>query len=183
MILDSVSSVLCYMCLYTLCCYYKAQYSYACIISITEGGPKGVIATLSDDKKTLTFPDGNSWVKNQKQYDGIYKDPAFPNGYRIIRKFKGSNTITEINDTGNPKDSIFVKGKHASLASIPTCAMTFSDYKVKDKKKATNIVQYAIDKRDTSANEYVGQLSLDDKNSVFFYGTITFPDGVVWTRI
>lgn len=76
-----------------------------------------------------------------------------------------------------------MKGKHASLASIPTCAMTFSDYKVKDKKKATNIVQYAVDKRDTSGNEYVGQLSLDDKNSVFFYGTITFPDGVVWTRI
>ena len=39
---------------------------------------------------------------------------------------------------------------------------------------------------DAPTNEYggtVGQLSLQDKNTVFPYGTITFPDKTVWTRI
>ena len=39
---------------------------------------------------------------------------------------------------------------------------------------------------DAPTNEYggtVGKLSLQDKNTVFPYGTITFPDKTVWTRI
>lgn len=48
-----------------------------------EGGPKGVPGILSDDKQTITFPDGNKWTKNAKKFDGIYKDPKYPDGYRI----------------------------------------------------------------------------------------------------
>jgi len=39
---------------------------------------------------------------------------------------------------------------------------------------------------DAPTNEYggtVGKLSLQEKNTVFPYGTITFPNGEVWTRI
>lgn len=128
-----------------------------------KGGPKDAVGTLSDDKQTITFGDGNTWTKNANKYDGIYKDPKYPNGYRIIRKFLGSNTLTEINDTGNAKDSKFIKGQNGSLVTFPTTPMIFFNYLGEEK--------------------FEGKLSLADRNTVFQYGTITFPDGTVWTRI
>ena len=133
-------------------------------------------------------------MKNKWEYDGIYKDPRFPDGYRIIRKYRGStkiiNFITEVNDTGNEKDSVFVQGTHASLISIPTVAFTFynlpgtENNKVED-EKPTNIVSYALQrpKDYTNGVPTVGQFSLEEANTVFPYGTITFPDKTVWTRI
>ena len=53
------------------------------LTTMKEGGPKGVPGILSDDKQTITFPDGNKWTKNAKKFDGIYKDPKYPDGYRI----------------------------------------------------------------------------------------------------
>lgn len=158
-----------------------------------KGGPKGVIAVLSDDKQSITFPDGNSWTKNKNKYDGIYKDPKYPNGYRVVRKFRGDtkiiNFITEVNDTGNAKDSVFCKGSHASLFSIPTAAFTFYDLpgtsKPVEDEKPTNIVSYALQRPADYSNGVptLGQFSLEESNSVFPYGTITFPDKTVWTRI
>lgn len=158
-----------------------------------KGGPKGVVAVLSDDKQTITFPDGNKWTKNANKFDGIYKDPKYPNGYRIIRKFRGStkviNFIAEVNDTGNEKDSVFVQGSHASLFSIPTASFTFYDLPgtekvVRQKEKPTNIVSYALHSSndDSMGVPTVGQFSLEESNTVFPYGTITFRD-TVWTRI
>lgn len=89
------------------------------------------------------------------------------------------NTITEVNDTGNPKDSRFVLGKHGSLFSIPTAPFTFFDY---------TGVQTCSEKLCRTCevvckDEIVGQFSLQEANTVFPYGTITFPDKTVWTRI
>jgi len=146
----------------------------------TEGGPKDVVATLSTDKQSITFPDGNTWKKNANLYDGIYKDPNYPNGYRIIRKFKSTKTVTEVNNTGNPKDSKFIKGEHGSLFSIPTTAFKFYDYTGKqtcgEKKCRSCEVPVCTD-------EVAAQFSLQESNTVFPYGTITFPDKTIWTRI
>jgi len=147
--------------------------------STKEGGPKGVTATLSDDRQSIEFPDGNTWTKNANKYDGIYKDPKYPNGYRVVRKLKSMNTITEVNDTGNPKDSRFVVGKHGSLFSIPTAPFTFYDYTgVQTCSERACKTCEAVCK-----DEIVGQFSLQEANTVFMYGTITFPDKTVWTRI
>lgn len=145
-----------------------------------KGGPKDVVATLSTDKQSITFPDGNTWKKNANLYDGIYKDPNYPNGYRIIRKFKSTKTVTEVNNTGNPKDSKFIKGEHGSLFSIPTTAFKFYDYTGKqtcgEKKCRSCEVPVCTD-------EVAAQFSLQESNTVFPYGTITFPDKTIWTRI
>merc|ERR1719253_1498080 len=83
-----------------------------------KGGPKGVVAKLSEDKQTITFPDGNTWTKNSNQYDGVYKDPNHPKGYRVVRKFRGATKdirfLAEVNDTGDAKDSKFVAGSYDS---------------------------------------------------------------------
>lgn len=144
-----------------------------------EGGPKGVVGTLSNDKQSITFPDGNTWTKNANKYDGIYKDPKYAKGYRIVRKLKSMSTITEVNDTGNAKDSKFIVGKHASLFSIPTAAFTFYDYTGKESctEKLCRSCQPVC------KDEVVGQFSLQESNTVFSYGTITFPDKTIWTRI
>ena len=124
------------------------------------------------------------------KYDGIYKDPKYPKGYRIVRKVKGTKILTEINDTGNPEDSKFIRGKSGSLFSIPTTAFTFYEFsgtEAAPPKKPEDIVSAALsalpkgeDAQDTTV---VGQFSLQDNNSAFPYGTITFPDKTVWTRI
>ena len=144
-----------------------------------KGGPKQVVATLSDDKKTLTFPDGNTWTKNANKYDGVYKDPKYPNGYRIVRKLKSMKTITEVNDTGNPKDSRFIMGEHGSLFSIPTAGFKFYNYTGTPvcSERACRTCEVVC------KDEIVGQFSLQEANTVFPYGTITFPDKTVWTRI
>lgn len=144
-----------------------------------KGGPKGVVGTLSSDKQSITFPDGNTWTKNANKYDGIYKDPKYPNGYRIVRKLKSTNTITEVNNTGNPKDSKFILGKHGSLFSIPTAGFTFYDYTGVETCSAKLCKTCEVVCKD----EIVGQFSLQEANTVFSYGTITFPDKTIWTRI
>lgn len=106
---------------------------------------------------------------------------------RKVRSNGSYNTITEINNTGNPKDSIFIKGKHASLYAIPTSEITFYDFPGREqveRKKPTNVIAWAAQKgASPDDTALVGQLSLEDKNTAFPYGTITFPDGTVWTRI
>jgi hypothetical protein len=96
--------------------------------------------------------------------------------------------LAEINDTGNERDSVFVKGSHASLFSIPTAAFTFYDLPGTAKvvrERPTNIISYALQGKqdDSNGTPLVGQFSLEDSNTVFPYGTITFPDKTVWTRI
>jgi len=144
-----------------------------------KGGPKGVAGTLSSDKKSITFPDGNKWTKNASKYDGIYKDNKFPDGYRVLRQSKSMNTITEINDTGNPRDSKFVTGEHASLLSIPTAAFKFYDYTGTE----TCTERRCRTCEAVCKDEVVAQFSLQESNTVFSYGTLTFPDKTIWTRI
>lgn len=144
-----------------------------------KGGPKGVVGTLSNDKQSITFPDGNKWTKNANKYDGIYKDPKYPNGYRILRRSKSVYTITEVNDTGNPKDSKFFKGQHESLFSIPTASFTFYDFTGKE----TCSAKLCRTCEPVCKDEVVAQFSLQESNTVFPYGTLTFPDKTVWTRI
>jgi len=54
-----------------------------------KGGPKDVVATLSDDR--LAFPDGSAWTK-LAGIDGVYSDPNHPAGYRVVRSV-GKNNI------------------------------------------------------------------------------------------
>ena len=162
-----------------------------------KGGPKSIKAKLSPDKKSITFEDGNTWTKNYYKYDGIYKvtsggDPSLSSdAYRIVRK-NGPEIILEINDTGNPKDTHFVDGSIGTLFAIPTCELTFY---FGGKQNALSAPKYSVFdalydfQRGNDApttNDYgvtVGQLSFLDYNTVFPYGTITFPDNTVWTRI
>jgi hypothetical protein len=96
--------------------------------------------------------------------------------------------LAEVNDTGNENDSVFVQGSHASLFSIPTAGFTFYDLPGTAKvvrEKPTNIISYALQGKQDDSNgvPLVGQFSLEESNTVFPYGTITFPDKTVWTRI
>jgi len=70
-------------------------------------------------------------------------------------------------------------GKHASLFGIPTAAFTFFDYTGKQTctERACRTCEVVC------KDEIVGQFSLQESNTVFPYGTITFPDKTVWTRI
>jgi hypothetical protein len=139
-----------------------------------KGGPKNAIGTLAEDGRSIAFEDGNVWIKNKNQYDGVYSDPQHPNGYRVLRKKKGSIMEVELNNvgTGSPKDSIFIKGKHQSLFSIPTVAISFQ-FPVKN----------ALPDTYGSTEEIIASLYLIDGNSLAPYGTITFPDGNRWTQL
>lgn len=163
-----------------------------------KGGPKNLKATLSQDKQSLAFEDGNVWTKNYYKYDGIYKVTSGPgsenlskDAYRVIRK-KRPDILLEVNDTGNPADSKFVDGAIGSLFSIPTSEITFY-YNGKGAAQAAAsysamdaLYDFQRGNAPPTTNEYggtVGQLSFQDRNTVFSYGTITFPDKTVWTRI
>merc|ERR1740117_794535 len=139
-----------------------------------KGGPKNAIGTLAEDGRSIAFEDGNVWIKNKNQYDGVYSDPQHPSGYRVLRKKKGSIMEVELNNvgTGSPKDSIFIKGKHQSLFSIPTVAISFQ-FPVKN----------ALPDTFGSTEEIIASLYLIDGNSLAPYGTITFPDGNRWTQL
>ncbi|OEU23545.1 hypothetical protein FRACYDRAFT_259416 [Fragilariopsis cylindrus CCMP1102] len=139
-----------------------------------KGGPKNAIGTLAEDGRSITFEDGNVWIKNKNQYDGVYSDPQHPAGYRVLRKKKGSIMEVELNNVGvgSPKDSIFIKGKHQSLFSIPTVAISFQ-FPVKN----------ALPDTFGSTEEIIASLYLIDGNSLAPYGTITFPDGNRWTQL
>lgn len=161
-----------------------------------KNGPKNIKGTLSPDKQSIVFEDGNTWKKNYYQYDGIYKvttgGSSLPkDAYRIIRK-NGPEILLEMNDTGNPKDSYFVDGSVGSLYSIPTSPLTFyfggkgngassSDYSIFDAMQ--DFQRGNALPTENKPTTVVGQFSLQDKNTVFHYGTITFPDKTVWTRI
>jgi len=139
-----------------------------------KGGPKNIIATLADDGKSIVFEDGNTWIKNKNQYDGVYEDKQHPNGYRVLRKKKGSIMEVEINNVGiasRTKDSIYIKGKHQSLFSIPTVAISF-------RFPSPNTLPEA-----NVTDEIIASLYLIDGNSLAPYGTITFPDGNRWTQL
>ena len=158
-----------------------------------KGGPKGIKGTLSEDKQSITFEDGNTWTKNYYKYDGIYKvttggDSLSPDAYRVIRK-NGADITVEINDTGNPKDSKFIDASCETLFSIPTSAITFYyGGKGAPSREVSFLDQLEDWQRGGSGNPtkntptVIGQLSLQDFNTVFPYGTITFPDKSVWTR-
>lgn len=163
-----------------------------------KAGPKGIKAKLSPDKQSLIFEDGNKWTKNYYKYDGIYRitsggDPSKADAYRVLRK-NGPEIILEVNDTGNSRDSFFVDGAVGSLFAIPTCEIAFY-FEGRDKALAATNEKSFVDAlydfqrgidSSTSAStggKVVGQLSLQETNTVFPYGTITFPDRSVWTRI
>jgi hypothetical protein len=165
-----------------------------------KNGPNNIKGKLSPDKQSITFEDGNTWTKNYYKYDGIYKvtsggDPSLSkdDAYRVIRK-NGSEIILELNDTGNPKDSYFVDGSVGTLFAIPTCSLTFY-FGGKDNASSASSEYSFMDalydmQRGNDAptveddGTVIGQLSLlQDWNSLFPYGTMTFPDKTVWTRI
>jgi hypothetical protein len=166
-----------------------------------KNGPTNLKAKLSPDKQSITFEDGNTWTKNYYKYDGIYKvtsggPPSLSkdDAYRVVRK-NGPEIILELNDTGNPKDSYFVDGSVGTLFAIPTCSLTFyfggksaassaaSEYSFMD---AMYDMQRGNAPPPTNNDNgtVIGQLSiLQDWNSVYPYGTLTFPDKTVWTRL
>lgn len=67
-----------------------------------KGGPKDVVATLSDSNH-LSFRDGNSWTKHSG-VDGIYADPNHPSGYRVVREGQGGKLYITLQD--EPKGQI-----------------------------------------------------------------------------
>lgn len=167
-----------------------------------KNGPKDIKGKLSPDKQSITFEDGNTWTKNYYKYDGIYKvtsggDPSLSkDAYRVLRK-NGPEILLELHDAG--KDTIFVDGSVGTLFSIPTCSLTFYFGGKKQDAAGASANEYSfvdalydfqrgndVSQASTSNNNdgtVIGQLSLQDRNTVFPYGTITFPDKTVWTRI
>lgn len=65
-----------------------------------KGGPKEVVATVSNDSNSITFPDGNSWKKETGGLVGVYVDgfAPYPKYRRIIRpgSIDGSDLAVEM---------------------------------------------------------------------------------------
>lgn len=65
-----------------------------------KGGPKEVVATVSKDSNSITFPDGNSWKKETGGLVGVYVDgfAPYPKYRRIIRpgSVDGSDLAVEM---------------------------------------------------------------------------------------
>ena len=98
--------------------------------------------------------------------------------------------MVEINDTGNPKDTYNIDASCETLFSIPTAAITFyfGGKNVPSPEVSFMDVLENLQRggdgnvtRDTPTK--IGQFSMQDRNTVFPYGSITFPDKTVWTRI
>lgn len=153
-----------------------------------KGGPKQIKGKLSPDKQSIMFEDGNTWTKNYYKYDGIYKvttGDKSKDAYRVITKV-GADIMIEINDTGNPKDSKFIDGAAGSLFSIPTSEIKLYYGGKGAPEEGTITFQEAwngVTDAPTTPGTVTGKLSLNDWNPVFPYGTITFPDKSMWTRI
>jgi len=56
-----------------------------------KGGPKNIVGTVLPSGN-IAFTDGNTW-KKAKGLQGLYADPQYPNGYRVIRQAAGSKGI------------------------------------------------------------------------------------------
>jgi len=65
-----------------------------------KGGPKEIVATVSNDSNSITFPDGNSWKKETGGLVGVYVDgfAPYPKYRRIIRpgSVDGSDLAVEM---------------------------------------------------------------------------------------
>jgi len=148
-----------------------------------KGGPKDVVGVLSEDGKKLTFPDGNTWVKNKYKFDGVYSvtdttgKNIIPGQYRVLRqgkerKNKGFTTIVNV-ELVNDKDKwILTKAKQqGSLLAIPTVDFTFYNLPTGSGKDAK------------VEEEVIGSLYLVKRNTIAPYGTFVFPDGTRWSQL
>jgi len=148
-----------------------------------KGGPKDVVGVLSEDGKKLTFPDGNTWVKNKFKFDGVYSvtdatgKTTIPGAYRVLRqgkerKNKGFTTIINVELGTDKGKSTFVKAKQqGSLLAIPTVDFTFYNLPTGSGKDAK------VEK------EVIGSLYLVKRNTIAPYGTFVFPDGTRWSQL
>jgi hypothetical protein len=88
-----------------------------------KGGPTNLVAEYSPDrlllvnfcnsgevltKGSISFPDGNFWIKNQG-IEGVYSDPNHPDGYRVIRDLGSAKISIEFADLGN-RPPLFLSG-------------------------------------------------------------------------
>jgi len=148
-----------------------------------KGGPKDVVGVLSDDGKKLTFPDGNTWVKNKYKFDGMYS-VTDTTGKSLIagrycflrqgkeRKNKGFTTIVNVELGSDKGKSTFVKAKQqGSLLAIPTVDFTFFNLPTGTGKDAK------------VEEEVIGSLYLVKRNTIAPYGTFVFPDGTRWSQL
>jgi len=53
------------------------------------------VAVYTRETGSITFPDGSTWVKD-KGIQGIYIDPNYPDGYRLIRELGGAKLSIEV---------------------------------------------------------------------------------------
>jgi len=148
-----------------------------------KGGPKDVVGVLSEDGKKLTFPDGNTWVKNKFKFDGVYSvtdttgKNTIPGAYRVLRqgkerKNKGFTTIVNVELGSDKGKSTFVKAKQqGSLLAIPTVDFTFYQLPTGSGKEAK------------VEEEVIGSLYLVKRNTIAPYGTFVFPDGTRWSQL
>jgi len=148
-----------------------------------KGGPKDVVGVLSEDGKKLTFPDGNTWVKNKYKFDGVYSvtdttgKTLIPGAYRVLRqgkerKNKGFTTIVNVELGTDKGKSTFVKARQqGSLLAIPTVDFTFYNLPTGSGKDAK------------VEEEVTGALYLIKRNTIAPYGTFVFPDGTRWSQL
>mmetsp|Transcript_54868 Transcript_54868/g.59470 ORF Transcript_54868/g.59470 Transcript_54868/m.59470 type:complete len:305 (-) Transcript_54868:38-952(-) len=149
-----------------------------------KGGPKDVVGVLSEDGKKLTFPDGNTWVKNKFKFDGVYSvtdttgKTLIPGAYRVLRqgkerKNKGFTTIVNVELGSDKGKSTFVKAKQqGSLLAIPTVDFTFYQLPTGGSGKEAKVEE-----------EVIGSLYLVKRNTIAPYGTFVFPDGTRWSQL
>merc|ERR1712238_371381 len=148
-----------------------------------KGGPKDVVGVLSEDGKKLTFPDGNTWVKNKFKFDGVYSvtdttgKNILPGQYRVLRqgkerKNKGFTTIVNVELVNDKNQWAFTKAKQqGSLLAIPTVDFTFYNLPTGTGKDAK------------VEEEVIGSLYLVKRNTIAPYGTFVFPDGTRWSQL
>jgi len=149
-----------------------------------KGGPKDVVGVLSEDGKKLTFPDGNTWVKNKFKFDGVYSvtdttgKNTIPGAYRVLRqgkerKNKGFTTIVNVELGSDKGKSTFVKAKQqGSLLAIPTVDFIFYNLPTGGSGKEAKVEE-----------EVIGSLYLVKRNTIAPYGTFVFPDGTRWSQL
>jgi len=120
-----------------------------------RGGPTDVVATVNKKDSSISFPDGNTWKKDTKGVVGVYVDAfaPYPKYRRIIREAEDGNGKDLLVYLVSGKKTFVVTGKCGTGNPTKDVVIDFPGDKTCNGKVNTK------------------------------KGTITWPDGNIWTRV
>jgi len=120
-----------------------------------RGGPTDVVASVNKKDSSISFPDGNTWKKDTKGVVGVYVDAfaPYPKYRRIIREAEDGNGKDLLVYLVSGKKTFVVTGKCGTGNPTKDVVIDFPGDKTCNGKVNTK------------------------------KGTITWPDGNIWTRV